>query len=567
MEPRTHSSRFSFIGNFSSHLRALSPSDAVLMSALAVLFLILSFAGLYTLERYFLVAVPSYGGTLTEGVVGTPRFINPLLALTDADRDLVALTYAGLMGYTAQGTLRGVLAESYEISPDGTLYTFTLRETARFSNGSPVTAEDVVFTIEKAQDPALRSPELPNWTNIRVEAIDARTVRFTLPAPYAPFLGDATLGILPAQLWRNVKNAEFAFSPLSTEPVGAGAFTVAHVERDTNGTITRYRVSASKEFALGRPYLDAIQFVYFDDTEALLSATKTGRVESAYGVPLEGAIEVPYSRVFGVFWNASKNPLFGRIEVRKALSVVIDRDALIAEALGGYGTPLWGPVPPRALPSSVRPEVPENRVEEARKILLRNDWVFDETEKLWKHEKDGLSLSVTLSTGNIPELKAVAQRIRSDFALLGVPTEVNLYEPSELATRIIRPREYEALLFGMAIGREHDLFAFWDSSARVDPGLNVALYANRAVDELLEDIRVTENLEERSALLQKLDTMIAEEYPAAFTHAPHFLYVLPENLRGPTLSEVASPSDRFTGVYEWYLREEAVWPFLRGGSE
>ena len=124
--------------------------------------------------------IPAYGGSLTEGEIGSPRFVNPLLALTDADRDLSTLTYAGLMGISADGALVPVLAESYTISPDGKSYTFVLRPNAKFSDGTPVTAGDVVFTVQKAQDPALKSPEFADWSGVAAEAIDSRTVRFTL---------------------------------------------------------------------------------------------------------------------------------------------------------------------------------------------------------------------------------------------------------------------------------------------------------------------------------------------------------------------------------------------------
>lgn len=552
-----------------SHIKNLPPSDKAVALLLASVVVILSVAGLYALERMFLVEVPSYGGSLHEGVVGHPRFANPLLALSDADRDLVMLTYAGLMGYAADGTLVPVLAEGYEVSEDGTTYTFRLRKNAKFADGTGVSADDVVFTVEKAQDPSLRSPELANWASIRAEALDARTVRFTLPSPYAPFLADATLGILPARLWRGVKNEEFPFSPLVQEPVGAGPFTVADVVRDGNGTITRYDLVANEDYALGRPYLDRMRFTFFDDAEALYEALRVGRVESGYGLAAQAAsegvlIEVPYARVFGVFWNQVKEPVFARLEVRKALSVALDRGALVQEALGGYGSEAYGPVPPGSLSAPVHEGVVLDRIEEAASLLEDGGWAYDADARVWKHDAAG-ELSVTLSTGNVPELKAVAEHLRRDWEKLGVPVEIEVHEPSALASDVIRPRAFGALLFGMSVGREHDLFAFWDSSEREAPGLNVAQYANRAADALLEDIREEPDREKRSALLAELDATIAEDYPAAFTHAPDFLYRIPKDLRGFALSEVALPSDRLSGAASWYKRTEWVWPaFVKG---
>lgn len=545
----------------STRITSLPAGDRAIAMALGCLVLVTGFLGLYALERSFLVEEPANGGSLTEGVLGSPRFVNPLLALSDADRDLVRLTYAGLMGVDENGDLIPVLAESYQISEDGKTYTFLLREDARFSDGKHVTAEDVAFTVAKAQDPALKSPELANWANVRVQVIDSRTVSFTLPKPYAPFLEDATLGILPAALWRDVADQEFPFSPRMEKPVGAGPFKVAQVVRGGNGTIEKYVLEANDRYALGRPYLDRVTFLFFAQEEDLENALKNGRVESAYGIPTKGALSAPYSRVFGVFFNGNENPLFNRLEVRKALSIAIDRGALIGNVLGGYATPAEGPVPPGLLPEAEEAVLsPEERRAEAAEALEDGGWEYDEEARRWTRSKPDLELTVTIKTSNVPELKAVASAVKDDWERLGVPVSIELYEPGDLTQEVIRPRTYEALLFGMVVGRDQDLFAFWNSSERNDPGLNIAMYANHSADELLTKIREEDDPQEREEDLAKLNALIKKDYPAAFTHAPDFLYAVPAGLRGVVLSKVASPSDRLATIAHWYRRTEFVWP-------
>ncbi len=226
---------------------------------------------LYSVNKALLVEVPARGGTLVEGLVGAPRFINPLLAISDADRDLSALVYSGLL--RAQGEeLIPDLAESYEVSPDGTAYTFVIREDATFHDGSRVTAEDVVFTVAKAQDPILKSPKRANWDGVAAEVVDERTVRFTLKAPYAPFVENATLGILPKALWEEVSSDEFPFSALNTDPIGSGPFFVSTIERNPSGIPTTYLMRPFADYALGKPYLQEIRFRFFDSERSLLSA-------------------------------------------------------------------------------------------------------------------------------------------------------------------------------------------------------------------------------------------------------------------------------------------------------
>jgi peptide/nickel transport system substrate-binding protein len=167
-----------------------------------------------------------------------------------------------------------------------------------------------------------------------------------------------------------------------------------------------------------------------------------------------------------------------------------------------------------------------------------------------------------MKTSNVPELKAVAEAARDDWQALGIPVSVELYEPGDLNQNVIRPRKYGALLFGMVIGRDQDLFAFWHSSERNDPGLNISLYANHTVDGLLEKQRAESDLEKRDSYLKQINTLIATDYPAAFTHTPDFVYSVPKDLKGVLLTQIAAPSDRFAGVTKWYRRTESVWPFF-----
>jgi peptide/nickel transport system substrate-binding protein len=551
----------------SSSLNTLSAGDRAIAYLLAGLVALTSLGALYALEQHLLVQVPAQGGSLTEGEVGSPRFVNPLLAISDSDRDLTALTYAGLMGLDGSGNLVPVVAQSYTVSPDGKTYTFTLRPNAKFSDGTPVTASDVVFTVEKAQDPSLKSPQYADWAGIAASALDARTVQFILDKPYAPFLANTTLGILPAHLWQNIADEQFPFSNLALQPVGTGPFVVSGVSRDASGLITSYALSANPYYALGRPYLDSMQFIFYSEVQDLSRALANGAIDSAYGVPASGSgeqtVTAPYSRVFGVFFNPSSNALFARAEVRKALSLALDRDAIVNGVLGGYASPIIGPVPPgsgiseAAVPASADPTA------SAAAVLEAAGWSYSGSARAWVNAGAKLSLgTLTIKTSNVPELKAVATAVKSDWEKLGIETDIELYEPGDLNQNVIRPRKYDALLFGMVIGRSEDLYAFWDSSQKNDPGLNIAEYSNKTVDALLEDARQTGSATTRLADLGKIESDIAADYPAAFIYAPDFVYAVPQSLKGVTLPQISTPADRFASAGSWYMRTQSVWPFL-----
>jgi len=546
-----------FIPSFFSRMPA---GDAVVAGVLVLLIGIACLVSLGALVRSFQISVPAHGGTLSEGVVGSPRFANPLLAISDSDRDLVALTYAGLMGHDAEGNLIPVLAQSYATSSEGTVYTFTLRSNAQFSDGTPVTADDVVYTVHKAQDSALKSPEYASWANIKVEALDSQTVRFTLPKAYTPFLEDATLGILPKHLWQNISDDQFAFASLNEKPVGAGPFIATKVSHDASGTITGYTLSAFSKYVLGGPYLSHIKLSFYSSQEDLAKAYADGSVKSAYGISASGARSAPYARVISVFFNPDKDAALADTDVRKALSLAIDRTTITQKLLGGHATPLAGPVPagsgvpPLPLPSDA------SRIADAKAALDDAGYTYATSTQTWS--KSGKELDMTLITSDVPELKTVAAQVQQDWRALGVPTELELHSASDLTQSVIRPRAYSALLFGEVVGTTPDLYAFWSSDERSDPGLNIADYSDKDVDTLLSSLRSEPDPVKRQTMRADAQEKIAADYPAAFLYTPDFLYDLPSYIHGVRLSQVSSPSDRFWGVQDWYRYTEHVWPIF-----
>jgi peptide/nickel transport system substrate-binding protein len=556
-------------------VRSFSASGRVLFYFFAGLLVVSTIALLYLLNASFLVAVPSRGGTWSEGEVGAPRFINPVLAVSDADQDLSSLVYSGLLKATPQGGYEPDLAESYTLSPDGKTYTFTLRKGVIFQDGSPVTADDVVFTIGKVQDPALKSPESANWSGANVQRIDDRTVAVTLRQPYAPFIENFTLGILPRHLWQGVSDDDFSFSPLNVSPVGSGPFRVRSVSKTSAGIPSDYTFTAFPGYALGEPYLTTMTFRLYQNEDDLIDGLKKGAVQAASGISparlseLQGlrVEHAPLNRVFGVFFNENQSSVLRDAGVRTALNDAIDRDALVKAVLGGYGTPLSGPLPPSVLSSmaTFSASSTDDLLQKAKDELAQDGWKPGATGILQKTTGSGKSaqtvmLSFTLSTGNVPELRAAAEYLRKTWSAMGVDVQVSVYDQGDLTQNVIRARKYDALLFGEVVGRVPDLYAFWDSSERLDPGLNIALYANSSADAMLQTLRTTQDEGARQTLYQQFTAAIAQDHPAVFLYAPDFVYIVPNDIQGLDLGYIEAPSDRFLSVTHWHTETENVWP-------
>ncbi len=588
MKPHPSKIRSSFFTRIATIVQSFSQRERLIFTV----FIWIAIIGLLSLgwiaNTRFLIEVPTHGGSHSEGIIGTPRFVNPVLAISSADRDMTELLYAGLTRITENGDIVPYVAEQYTVSNDGTLYTFTLRDDALFHDGEPITAEDVVFTVSKAQDSALKSPRRANWDGVIAEAIDERTVTFTLPESYAPFLSNTTLGILPKHIWGNLTAEEFSFSQFNIEPIGSGPYILRSMKRDTSGIPSYYDLESFDDFAAGEPYISRLRTRFYDNEAELLGAYEKGDIESVHAITPEAAytleesnariLRYPLPRVFGVFFNQDQADIFTDVYARRALEAAIDKERIISDVLLGYGTAISSPIPPGALGYFFAEETSAatstNPLSEAREILQSGnwEWIPDEASEeqpepitgSWQKNIDGSTrtLSFSIATSNTPELKTVAEYVRSTWDALGVSVTVQYYEAGDLSSQIIRPRLYDALLFGEIVGRDSDLFAFWHSSQRNDPGLNVALYANISVDDLLEEAREESDRALRAELIAEAAQEIADEVPAVLLYAPDFLYILPEALKGVKIGSVTTPSERFFGIIDWYIETEYVWPIF-----
>ena len=264
--------------------------------------------------------------------------------------------------------------------------------------------------------------------------------------------------------------------------------------------------------------------------------------------------------------------------VRAALAASVDTQAIIEDVLRGFASALDGPIPSGVM-EGTRPAVPtllkdvteENEAEsvdhvaEGRAILERNGWKFDAEEGVWK-QKDTV-LKVTLATVDDPALAETAQRVADAWKALGAVVETHVYPLAELNALVLRPRNYEAILFGEVVGRSLDLFAFWHSSQRNDPGLNLALYTNSKADSLLAHARSTIDKDERERLYQEFAEVVADDQPAIFLYAPDFIYIVPQGLGGVEIGALTHPGERYLNVYEWYTDTESVWNVFTNTSE
>ncbi len=556
-------------------LAHFSKTEWYVFLVLMLVLIVSTFGILQSINKSFMVDIPIQGGSIVEGVVGTPRFINPILATTDADKDLVSLVYGGLMRKDSNGALIPDLAETVEISKDGLVYTFTLKDYVSFHNNTKVTTDDILFTINSIKDGIIQSPLKSNWDSITVEKVDDRIIKFILKQPYASFLENTTLGIMPKHIW---DGSPIELNTANTSPVGSGPYEIKSVQKETEGTINSYELSYFKKFNLNKPYIKKITFRFYQNEEDLINALNKKEIEQASSLSPQNALKLEKEgynvkssvlpRVFGLFFNQNQNQIFTNKNIVTAINLAIDKEKIVREVLSGYGETIDTPIPPnminyQKLESGTTISY-EEKLTKAKNILAKDGWVQGEDGFLTKtttekNKKTTSNLEFSISTSNAPELSKTAEIIKQDLGAIGIKVEIKTFETGNLNQLVIRPRKYDALLFGQIINNESDLYAFWHSTQRKDPGLNVAMYTNAKVDKILEDAFVTVDETSRIKKYAQFEEEIKKDMPAVFLYSPDFIYAVSPKIKNLSIDHIVSPRDRLVNSYLWYIKTDSVW--------
>lgn len=546
-------------------LQSYSKKQVVLFLALGIASLAFIIIGIMLLNAKFLVEKPLPGGTIREGVIGSPYAINPVLAVSQTDKDITALVFSGLTREGNSGTIVNDLAKEYTLSNDGLTYTFTLKDDVTFHDNTPVTAQDVAYTIEKIQDPNVRSPHRIEWEGVEVKVVDNKTIQFVLKKPFSDFLKNTSIGILPKHLFEDNPTEAFSVLSYNTEPIGSGPFKIKldQITRK-NGVPVAYTLERNEKFALGTPLLDSISIKVFDTEEGVANALKSGQITSASSLSAEyahifiegGNLEArrsPLPRAFGLFLNQNKVKPLQDIKVREILNNSLDRALITYETFYGFGTPIISAAPliyrEKSLPMQESKETLQKKFADA-------GWVKNESGIL---EKNGEPLKLTVATIDIPELKTIGEFVKNSWTNLGIDITIDIYSLGDLRDILVADRSFDILLYGIVVDEDADLYTYWHSSGRTHPGLNVSQYVNKRVDTILESIK---NGVATSADVEAVLTQIKSDIPAIFLFSPDFVYITEKNIYGIDIQEVQDAEDRFRTVHTWYKDTERVWPAL-----
>ena len=517
---------------------------------------------------------PATGGVYVEAVVGQPTFLNPLLrSQTPPDRDLAALTQAGLMRLDASGLPVPDLAASWAVSADGLSYTFVLRQGLRWSDGLPLTLDDVLFSVE-----LLQSPDFPGdpdlsvlWGHVVVAKLNANTLKLTLPEANAPFLEQLVFYVQPAHVFAPAVASELGRNPANVRLVGAGPFMLKELISNSDGTLQEAVLTPNPNHYGPLPMLESVRMRFVPDESAALSALRDGAVMGVGGAPSDAVaamladpkIQLYSAPVpkFGVIYLNQRNAavdFFGEKKVRQALLLGLNRQGFVDQTLQGQGIVARGLVSEGTWAHKPDMQTVAFEPKRAAELLAVANWQLP-VEALagtdgYTREKQSKRLAFTLTAADDELGRTLGKFAVDSWKELGVQATLQLVPAADLYGSVLPGRQFEAVLAMVSLesSADPDPYLFWHQT-EIDTGLNYSGYDNRAISELLERARVSPSIAVRARLYDSFQARFAYETPALILYQPVYSYAVSRQVRGVQIDVLLEPSDRFQSVSDWYM--------------
>ncbi|MEK7594488.1 MAG: ABC transporter substrate-binding protein [Patescibacteria group bacterium] len=523
-----------------------------------------------TLSTHYQTLRSVPGGIYKEGVRGRFTNANPMYATTDADTTVSRLIFAGLFTYDKEGKLVGDLAQEYAVDEHGTTYTVRLKPNLTWQDGQKLTSKDVVFTYQAIQNPDAQSPLQSSWQKISVTATDESTVVFKLPSALASFPYTMTNGIVPEHILSKVPATDMRSADFNTvHPIGAGPFAWRAIQVTGNGdpktAEEQIALKPFKAYQGGAPKLQEFVVRVFADADQLIKAYNDNQLTAIEGytavprelrnnhsivqnnLPLRAANMVFFKTTAGVLANQP---------VRRALVQGTNTNSIIKNL--GYTTrAVREPFLAGQLgydPSLAQASFDLNA---AKAALEADGWQLD---KSGFRSKAGQPLAFTLTVPNAVEGRSVGAQLQKQWKQLGVKVNTQVLGASEFQNALTY-HSYDAVLNGISIGIDPDVFVYWDSTQadiRSANRLNLSEYKNTSADAALESGRTRIDPTLRIIKYKPFLQEWQKDAPALGLYQPRLLYITRGSVDGLDDRPLTTSSDRFSNVQNWQIRQARV---------
>jgi peptide/nickel transport system substrate-binding protein len=509
--------------------------------------------------------------TYTEAIVGKPMWINPILAVSQADHDLASLVFSGLTRVDEYGQPVPDLAESWDLSEDGLTYTFHLRSGVTWHDGTLFTADDVTFTMGLLRDPAFTGPAdlAAFWKTVETYADDESTVRFVLTQPLSAFPEYADIGILPSHLLAGIALDELSQDPFNLAPVGTGRLQWVSLQEQGNSVTVNLKPYPAYYDTQRQVRLADIALHFYPDANRAFNTLGSDNQAMGGLSPgqLQGVLDSPKLNIYtsrlpvyaAIIFNqaaSTRLPFFQDPAVRQALTMGLDRSGLVAKVLPRIASPALSTVLPGTWAyNDVLTPVPYDTTAAAQ-ALDQAGWVLDGATRT----KDGTSIAFKLLVTNQDADKKVGQAIVDQWRTLGIDVSLQTLDAEQLLKRIQSPqegdqgRDFDAALVEFSQGRlaDPDPYTFWHES-QIESGQNYGGFQDRDISEELEIARKDPNGVRRAELYRSFQQRFLDQAAAILLYNPLYHYAMSCQVQGVQLMILVDPSDRFRNMNEWQI--------------
>lgn len=565
--------------------------------ALLISLAILVVTGSFLMFRFYvkhLETVPATGGTYVESEIGYPKYINPLYSsINPVDMDLEALIYSSLFKTDSSGNVVNDLVETATVSPDGKTHTLSIKRNAQWHNGSLLTASDVAFTFNAIKDSSYKSPLRESFQGSEVIVKDDYTMEFVLKEPYAGFPNLLTFGIMSQELWGQLTPGAASLTDLNLKPVGSGPFKFKSLIKDKNGNLKAMNLVANTQYFEGRPFIDNFQINFYPSYEESQVALNDGLAdgmsfyENQFSVDgtsksFLNTLRLQAPQIKGFFMNA-KSDFLSDAKIRQAISLTFDKASLLAQdskitkidafILPGnkYYSDNYKKYTPNLAEAKAKIEaagwklvdVTAEDLAKADELIKSGDAKKRRAGESYKqlglgkwYYKDGYYLIIKISTVDTPDNQMLANGLAKSLEQVRIKATVEVVPANQLQNDVVKPRDYDILLAGLILSSDADPYLYWHSSQIGADGLNLANFSNKEVDKLLEEGRLTSSNERRKAVYERFLNLMADQAPAIYLYSTDFIYLQNKKLKNNNNSVIFTPSDRFYGVKDWYVKVE-----------
>ncbi len=463
---------------------------------------------------------PQRGGQLIIGGVQEGKSFHPFLVTDGPSIDYQSLQYAGMLERDAKAQLRGVLADNWKISDDQLTITVNLKKDLKWSDGRPLTAEDVQWTFERFSDPKNRNPYLSQWSRVTsIKASSTSQVVVKLKEVFAPILDNLDFKVLPRHVWENL---DWLDNPEAQKPsVGSGPFLLEEWKRDDHATF-----KANPNYVKGRPRLDRLIWKQYGNTTALFTATKNGELDiatvqsdnypearAASNLKLHEYFTVGGSiRYIGL--NLLK-PELSDVRVRRAMLSALDRRTVVQKVHNGLAVPLETWMAPRnpfydrnvdKTPYAYDPA-------RAKKLLEDAGWKVGADGV---REKEGKKLRLRYMTSSgIKYNQDVFTFFQQYWKDVGIDVQPEFLELQSLLKRINSPaRDFDMWTLNWGSGYDpDDMMQHWKKDSSFN---RRSRYDNPRVEQLANRATQTFDFNKRKALYDEMQEILHQDLPYIF---------------------------------------------------